>query len=269
MAIHKENLPPIVKASATQITLASTYNNLTSTALIGGRFYRLSALTLNTGTSGFGGIDTGSVAANTLYYVYLVVNGSGVVGLVMSTSSAPSGFSQYKYIGKTKTFSGSTSLADVNPLFVGDNFNPNGIVSTGVQSWVPTIAGLGSHTLRKAEWRRSNDYLEGEVAITAGAPTGVNATLTIPNSYSSESVAGSINPFIGSWTSNNGSANTVKNGGLIGDSAGSNIIYFTNYEYVPALVGNDGQFGNALFASSAKITLHFRVKILEFSGLFT
>lgn len=72
-----------------------------------------SASNLNTGTSGLGGIDVGSIAANNYYYVYTVISGT-TVGLIASLSSlAPTGFLQYRKIGAFNTEKLSTNIEQV------------------------------------------------------------------------------------------------------------------------------------------------------------
>jgi hypothetical protein len=90
-----EKVAKLQYTSTTQVTLLSGSN-----LRIGGQGYPLTSnIVCTTSTSGFGGIDTGSVAASTFYYVYAVVS-SGVVGLVASTSAtAPTGFSGYRKVG--------------------------------------------------------------------------------------------------------------------------------------------------------------------------
>lgn len=86
--IFTENVPSLVKASSTSVTLATTSQGKTTRVTVGGQQYVPTAtLTLSTAASGLNGIDSGSVAANTLYYVYAVVTSAGVLGLVASTSS--------------------------------------------------------------------------------------------------------------------------------------------------------------------------------------
>lgn len=121
-----DNIPPIVKASATTLTLATTYLGKTTRITVGGQQYVPAAtITLSTATSGFNGIDTGSIAANTLYYVYAVVQG-GVLGLVISVTgpaTGPTGFtSSYRYVANFRTLSGSSSIADVNTILTGQDY---------------------------------------------------------------------------------------------------------------------------------------------------
>jgi hypothetical protein len=79
-----ENIAPLVKASGTTITMAATYLGKDTRVSVGGRQYRASTtITLNTAAAnGINALDTGSLAANTLYYLYAVQQ-AGVLGLVL------------------------------------------------------------------------------------------------------------------------------------------------------------------------------------------
>lgn len=69
---------------------------------------------INFGLNGLGGLDAGSLQANTLYYLYAVVSG-GLIGLVASlNSNGPTGFPIYREIGKVITNAGSTITEPVN-----------------------------------------------------------------------------------------------------------------------------------------------------------
>jgi len=57
--------------------------------------------------SGNGGLDTGSKANSTWYYLYVIKNGSGTVDAIFSTSNTapalPSGYTLYRRIGSVRT----------------------------------------------------------------------------------------------------------------------------------------------------------------------
>lgn len=81
------------------IVNSTTVEVAASTVTLGGLQYDTTALQVLTAASGAGGLDTGSVAANTKYYVYFILN-AGNPALIMSVSdSAPSGFSVHKRVG--------------------------------------------------------------------------------------------------------------------------------------------------------------------------
>jgi len=78
----------------------------TSTVTVGGlQFKNTSALALDLTTNGVGGLDTGSLVANTQYFVY-VVNNSNAAGIIASTEdtdNGPSGFNSWKQVGAFET----------------------------------------------------------------------------------------------------------------------------------------------------------------------
>jgi len=102
-----EKITKLVKSSNTIVSLPSG-----SILKVGGQGYNdVSSLICTTSTSGFGGIDVGSVAASTFYYVYIVSN-SGVLGLVASTSAtSPTGFASYRKVGAFYTDGSSNVFA--------------------------------------------------------------------------------------------------------------------------------------------------------------
>jgi hypothetical protein len=109
-----ENIPNIVKASTTSITLAATNGGSPTFIKVAGQGYSPSAtLTLSTATSGAGGIDTGSIAANSTYYVYAILSGGNLslIASLATPSTGPSGFtSAYRAIGLFSTLAASTAI---------------------------------------------------------------------------------------------------------------------------------------------------------------
>lgn len=101
-----------------QILLPEDIENLTETGArtaelspsivnVGGQQYKTQILSINLDTSGVGGIDTGSVAPDTTYFVFVVRSG-GANFLVASTSSLePVGFTASRVIGALETDSSS------------------------------------------------------------------------------------------------------------------------------------------------------------------
>lgn len=90
------------------------------------------ALTASTATSGAGGLDTGTVAASTIYYVHLITDlqGANPPSLVLSTSATapllPFGFALFRNIGAIRTDGSSNILKGLwsgsaeNRLFMYD-----------------------------------------------------------------------------------------------------------------------------------------------------
>jgi len=67
------------------------------------------SITLDISTSGVGGLDTGSVAASTVYYVYVTADSSDTAynGIFSTSSSFPTGVTYARKIGYVKTNSSS------------------------------------------------------------------------------------------------------------------------------------------------------------------
>ena len=81
-----------------------------------GNYHRVTSVneTADNTASGEGGINTGSVAADTWYYIYLISDGGSNVGLTLSTSigdPAVSGRDYYGLVGAVKTDASSDFVA--------------------------------------------------------------------------------------------------------------------------------------------------------------
>lgn len=103
-----------VWASTTTITMG-TLNCLDSlrTSLI-----TCSSTTLNFGTNGLNGLDTGAIASNTWYYIYAILNPTTLAtGYLASTSASsptlPSGFTKFRLLTAVTTLAGSAVLDNV------------------------------------------------------------------------------------------------------------------------------------------------------------
>ena len=106
----KENIGTLSKTSNTIITLTP------SRVTIGGlQYINLANVTINTGTTGIGGLDTGSIQANKVYNVFAVPN-SGFLGIIASLNSSPTGYSNFTKIGSFSTDGSS----EVTPVWTGD-----------------------------------------------------------------------------------------------------------------------------------------------------
>lgn len=101
--IGLESLALLIKFSTTVARLPA------SRITIGGQQYvNASNADCSVSTTGIGGLDTGTVLANRLYYVFAVPNGT-TYGLVASLTSTPTGYSQYKLVGRLVT-NGSSQI---------------------------------------------------------------------------------------------------------------------------------------------------------------
>lgn len=176
-----DNIPTLVRATATTATLAATNGGLSTRITLGGQQYRLTtALTLDISTSGIGGMDTGAFgSAHQLYYVYAVANSSGVVGLVASLATpaaGPSGFTtRFKLIG--------AMYASDSALTIGGTVSINGPAESEWQTYTMVIgASVTPPTLPTATpqqisaWRRVGSTMHFRSAWRFGSdPTGSSA----------------------------------------------------------------------------------------------
>lgn len=116
--IQPDNFPILEYSSASQINVKSApgASSVLQAILNDGIRYRAtSPLTVDLTVSGLGGLDTGSEASSTWYYIYLVPSAtSGVFSVVASitdpASGGPTGYDIYRYIGTIRNDSSSNIL---------------------------------------------------------------------------------------------------------------------------------------------------------------
>lgn len=109
-----ENIPIPSYNSTTQVDLvamAGASSVLRSTLNDGVRRIGTAPISIDFTTTGLGALDTGTVAADTWYYLYLVPNASGsglsAVASVSNPSTGPTGYPYWKYCGFARTNSSS------------------------------------------------------------------------------------------------------------------------------------------------------------------
>lgn len=114
---------------------------------IGGQSYSNSdTINCNTSTSGFGGIDTGSIAPSTLYYVYTVIE-SGVLGLVASISAvSPTGYTSHRKVGAFTT----NGSSEISKVFYFDERDASRTVFKARKSGAQSIANVAN---TKVSWQ--------------------------------------------------------------------------------------------------------------------
>lgn len=96
--LQADSVASISVTSTTVLTMAAS-----AAQTIGGQQFPTAQLTCTTTISGAGGLDTGSIAASTLYYLYLV-RASSTISLVASVNAtSPTGFAAFKRIGQAST----------------------------------------------------------------------------------------------------------------------------------------------------------------------
>jgi hypothetical protein len=131
--IHTDKVPKLVRLSNTQVQLPAGIAPI--------------SLTITTSITGVGGLDTGSVAASTFYYVYLV-NG---ISLVASTSSVSPGipFTNSRKVGAFYTDSSSNIFkayyfGEINQTVLSAYFIATGTASAQTPiNWVQSSTNSG------------------------------------------------------------------------------------------------------------------------------
>lgn len=180
---NRENIGDLSKTAATTVQL------LASILSIGPRQYKSGNLSCDLSSSGAGGLDTGSLAANTVYYLYTVID-TGSVALVASTSSSsPTGYVNSRIVGAIQVGFDSqilmvTQTNDFNTEWMDD---------------AVTVLGLGSVTGVTTSYRRVNDTMNMQGYFTIGTPAASPCGIVLPASLvPAEVITGSR--LGGTWT---------------------------------------------------------------------
>lgn len=179
-----DNIPNLAIATTTTVTMAATYLGKDTRITVGGQQRKYSAITINFATTGLNALDAGTIAANTLYYIYAVTSGTtpGLVASTAAPSVGPTGYASWKEIGRVRTFLGSATLAAIA--------NRDGSVArfasgTDWASYVPTIsASWGTTTSVTFQRRRIVGAYEVQGRFTAGTTTGVEGQVSLPDGFS-------------------------------------------------------------------------------------
>ena len=97
----QENIPNAFSVTGTLTAQLAASASSPIVATVGGVQLRTtSSLSVNMGSNGAGGLDTGTAAPGT-YFLHLV-NSSGALALVASLSAIPTGFTAYKQVGRLR-----------------------------------------------------------------------------------------------------------------------------------------------------------------------
>lgn len=157
----QDNIPLVVRAGNNSLSLSATFQGRPTRITIGGQQYKLStALALATATAGIGGIDTGSFTAGTIYNIF-AVQSSGTVGLIISTSATPTGFTSSKFLGKLIAATGATisHVMNMGEKFVEFVYNTNNAGSNDTSSFGYGIVGgqfpngaVGTPYIKRVRW---------------------------------------------------------------------------------------------------------------------
>lgn len=200
MAIGGANALVIVNNSGTPTTQIDVDCDEAVLLNDGGTPLRVSAvnITINAATTGANALDTGSLANNTWYYVFIISNGTTTAGLLSASATAPtmpSGYT-YKYrVGAVKTGGSATFLRTkqvgnrTQYVVVSGSTTPNlPIMASGaagdpelptwvaiaVGSYVPPTAscilGVGVQSLLNAGFIVAPNNAYGEIADATNPP---------------------------------------------------------------------------------------------------
>jgi hypothetical protein len=207
-----DNIPPLVRASSTTCTLAATNMGMPTRITIAGQQYRVSSLlTLNTATTGLGGLDTGALSnTHDLYYVYACANSSGVVGLVASLvgpTTGPSGFTtRYKLVGAFYSKDSGNQI--------GSTVTITGQASTDWTSYNAGVNNVGSKVYTvTADWKREGDhcrfrvYLFDSTGVASGVATSTLVAIFWPDGFDADynklpGTGSTDGAEVGTWWSN-------------------------------------------------------------------
>jgi hypothetical protein len=214
MGIFKQTIGTLTVSSTTQLTLVGR-----TVVRLGGLFKVLNSPTLSTAVSGIGGLDTGTIAASTFYYVYAVSNGTAH-GIVASTSNQfPTGFTRYKKVGAFYTDSGSLifkahKLGDINQITLTAAISSAGGVSSDYPSgWISSASGGAPKTITYSSNIFSIAPVPVVVAYLAGAAP-LETTFALSSFSLTNCVVGLMRNGSGSAYENKGMNLTVQKVGV-------------------------------------------------------
>ena len=87
------------KNSSTQVQLNLSPRGWISSTVGGGQFYSSSVLLVNTGSTGAGGLDTGTLTAYSVYYIHYVLQGTALALIASLSKTTPTGYTSFVYSG--------------------------------------------------------------------------------------------------------------------------------------------------------------------------
>lgn len=164
---------------------------------------------INIATSGAGGVDTGSIAASTWYYIYAIYNPSGPTTNILMSASAtsptlPVGYTYFARIGTARTdgsmnLMGFTQLGRNTQYLVGSNLSALPQMATGGTIGsvsAPTWVSVGVTSYVPSTAARIRGFIAYNDAVVMAAPN---------NSYGAFSSTANPPPFVPT-TSNVGQA---------------------------------------------------------------
>ena len=267
----QDTLPDLVIASTTTITMATTYLGKQTRISVGGQQYLYSSvITINFATTGINGLDTGAIAANSLYYIYSVQtsNTPGLVASLAAPTTGPTGFTAWKEVARVRTLSTAATLAVITNKVGGTSAFQG---TSDWQSWTPSLSGgaVRGTSVEKAYWRRVGSNMEiiydytQTVAGTSGS--GVYA-FGLPTGYTIDFAKLDATQALGSFYAVDA---TLEYNGHMCPSTGA-----VGFTILLMQAANSANFARSTFCSfGGSAQLQFRgsgtIPIAEFVGLYT
>lgn len=243
-------------SDTTEVELAA------STLLINGvKSVSTTALACDLALSGIGGLDTGSIAANTVYYIY-AIDDSGSVALIASTSSSnPSGYttSNSRIVGAAQVNNSSEILMVTQT----NDFNSDSV------SFTPTIDGMTSLTLVNANYHRRNEKLRVVGFVNVGSTSATDAAIHLPGDVAAKSanLAGAFREKRGHCARLSGGITSYQGGNywdLVADVNNLTKIYFSNSN--AAVTAFTKAQASSLLSNGDSIAFEFELSIEGWSA---
>lgn len=178
------------------------------------------SVTINAGTTGANGIDTGALGANTWYYVWLISDGTTTAGLLSLSSTAPTMPSGYTYKVRLSEFRTGGSSTFLRLTTIG-NYTQYKVAAGSTTPNLPimssALTSVGSVTTPTWVSVSVSSYMPptaSKIRINVGTESGSTRFMVAPNN-----AYGAIN----SITNPPFAYNSVA-GGLIGASINTEML---------------------------------------------
>jgi len=260
--IGSENLPDLVIASTTTITMATTYLGKQTRISVGGQQYLYSSLiTINFATTGINGLDTGAIAANSLYYIYSVQtsNTPGLVASLAAPTTGPTGFTAWKEVARVRTLQTAATLAQIRNKLGGTSL----LLVFDWQSYTPNTAGFGTITSPLFQYKINGPSIDVYGRFTSGSHTAVQPWVYLPTGFTSKVVTYTN---MGEWVLGI-AVGTVRKTGKLFISTGTDFVRLVSDDYTSA----DSPFSATLLATNltggTAYGFRFSIPVAELVGL--
>ena len=199
-----------ILANAGLATTAVTCNEITVST--SGGFYatlRTVSVTINSGTAGANGLDTGTVAANTWYSVWVIYNGTTTAGLMSISATAPTLPSGYTYkarVGYIRT--SATAAANIGSIQYGSNaqYIVDGTTLTGMrQIAAGSIGSTTVPTYVATAWATFAPPSTSQIVLVLSGTNSTNGDCIIAPNGNYGLGSSATNPPVGKlWSMTNG-----------------------------------------------------------------